>query len=221
MWHDVPESSDAPLPWEGAWPVVSSRGGYTSRQSGLLAPGPAQGGQVVGVRYMDDAHVHTDAIYEERMRRAAFLQAKAITEAAAQSNPRGLPASGVVMDAFPEAAPDHDARPSTGGVKMLNPQWEHVLRYGYRGVHPDNNAVLAQDWQARSRDNLMVAPLTARDNLMSLVMRATSSPGQTHSPHLKPLGRRVAEHLESPFFAEDTVSAVERDYVFSSPSVRR
>ncbi len=231
MWESAStgDSEVRGQPWEGAWPVGSATGsdlgGYSSRQSGLLSERAVHPGEVVAASHMDDAHLQTDAIYEERMRRAAFLQARAITAAAQQSNPRGLPMSGVVMDAFPGADPGaatwrDSTHPSTG-MRLLNPQWEHVLRYGYRGVRPDNNAVLAQDWQARSRDHLLVAPLTARDNLMSLVMRATSSPAQTYSPHMKPLGRRVAEHMESPYFAEDAVRDVERDYVFAATPARR
>ena len=236
MWQSASSGDDYDDPSTyagvtGAWPVGAATresgdyGAYASRQAGLLSARGVQPGQVVSAAHMDDAHLQTDAIYEERMRRAAFLQAKAITAAAQQSNPRGLPMSGVVMEAFPAADPGAAAwrdgsHPSTG-ARLLNPQWEHVLRYGYRGVRPDNNAVLAQDWQVRSRDHLLVAPLTARDNLMSLVMRATSSPAQTYSPHMKPLGRRVAEHLESPYFAEDAVRDVERDFVFQAASARR
>jgi len=217
---------DAPASYvgvPGAWAVGpatgSDLGGYRTHQAGVLSESAVHPGQVVAASHMDDAHLQTDAIYEERMRRAAFLQAKAITAAAQQSNPRGLPMSGVVTEAFPGMDPSAPAwRESTqpsSGMRLLNPQWEQVLRYGYRGVRPDNNAVLSQDWQARSRDHLLVAPLTARDNLMSLVLRATSSPAQTYSPHMKPLGRRVAEHMESPYFAEDNVRDVEREYVFS------
>lgn len=227
------EEYDAPVGTyvgeDGAWPVGaltgSQGGGYTSRQSGLLARAPVAPGATVGVRFMDDAHLQTDPVYEERMRRAAFLQAKQITAAAQQSNPIGLPMHGVVTEAFPgmsASAPEfRDSTRPSAGQKLLNPQWEHILRYGYRGVRPDNNAVLAQDMQARSRDHLLVAPLTARDNLMSMVLRATSSPAQLHSPHLKPLGRRVAEHVASPYFGEEVLQGVEREYTFSGSHGRR
>jgi len=229
MWapaHDESDLSGSAVSFgeDSSWLVPPSAGsflgGYAGRQAGVLSSKPAQGGDVVGVRPMDDAALRVDPIYEERMRRASFLQAKAITQAAQQSNPRGLPLSGVVMESFPGADPEgasfqNSTHPSTG-QKLLNPAWEHVLRYGYRGVHPDNSAVLAQDVQARSRDHLLVPPLTARDRLMSMVLRATSSPGQTYSPHMKPLGRRVAEYTDSPYFAENQLSHVESDYVFTT-----
>jgi len=230
MWEGEETNPHEYVGVDGAWPVGSATeadaitGGYATRQVGLLARNTEHAvhpGHVVSATNMDDAHLQTDPIYEERMRRAAFLQARAITEASQQSNPRGLPMSGVVMEAFPGASPEawRDTTSPSNGMRLLNPQWEQVLRYGYRGVRPDNNAVLAQDWQARSRDHLLVAPLTARDNLMSLVMRATSSPAQTYSPHMKPLGRRVAEQLQSPYFAENQV--LEQEYVYATTSARR